>query len=172
MEYVTLAESELPAGIRWSVPRQNQGQIVEVAYSDGDRSRDEACHGARYQRTVDQSIAVGSPGRVTYAVRADDKETTETARSLPAPTVHDPATYWQAVGLGGEGRTRAGDYVCYAPGAPSNSASYGPGRGATEREALLAACYWANQAARIRVVPARQAPQWAIDQAADRAARK
>jgi hypothetical protein len=92
--------------------------------------------------------------------------------SLPTPTVHDPATYWQAVGLGGEGRTRAGDYVCYAPGAPSNGSSYGPGRGATERQALLAACYWANHASRIRVVPARQAPQWAIDQAADRAARK
>jgi hypothetical protein len=85
---------------------------------------------------------------------------------LPKPTVHDSATYWQAYHLGGEGRTRAkGGYICYAPGCPGNSANYHPGWGGTEREALLAACYWSNQAACVRVVPVGRAPQWAIEQA-------
>lgn len=91
---------------------------------------------------------------------------------LPVPTVHKPATYWQAYGLNGEGRTRAGDYVCYAPGAPTNSAFYGPGRGVTERGALLAACYWNNQAHCIRVVPTKRAPKWAIEQADNRSRQK
>lgn len=85
---------------------------------------------------------------------------------LSKPTVYDSATYWQAYYLRGEGRTRARDgYVCYAPGCPSNAASYGAGWGTTEREALLAAKYWANQAPWVRVVPASRAPAYARDEA-------
>lgn len=87
--------------------------------------------------------------------------------ALPKPTAHDCATYWQAYYLGGEGRTRASSYVCYAlRGYPSNKAGSHPGRGATEREALLDACYWAGQSPWVRVVPESRAPQWALEELA------
>jgi len=91
--------------------------------------------------------------------------------TLPKPTIHDPVTYWSAYHLGGEGRTRAKrGYVCYAVrGCPTNTAHSHAGVGATEREALLAATYWSNQAGFIRTVPASHAPDWAIEEAAEAA---
>jgi hypothetical protein len=50
------------------VSGRNQGQIVEVAYA--------ACYGDVVRRVIDQSIGIGRPGRVEYAVskmRADDE---------------------------------------------------------------------------------------------------
>lgn len=86
---------------------------------------------------------------------------------LPAPTVHDPVTYWRAYHFGGQGRSKArGGYVCYAPGAPSNGMASHPGWGKTEREALLAACYWSNQSPWVRVVPVSKAPRWALEECA------
>jgi len=81
------------------------------------------------------------------------------------PDIYDSATYSLAYYLNGEGRQRAGDYVCYAPGAPPNAARWHAGRGPTERQAALAATYWANQAALVRVVPISRAPRWAIEEA-------
>lgn len=84
--------------------------------------------------------------------------------NLPTPTVRDPITYWMAHGLKGPGRTRArGGYICYAPNCPDNLSAYYPGWGPTERDALLNACYWSNQAPLIRVVPLARAPKWAVD---------
>ena len=80
-----------------------------------------------------------------------------------SPPIHsDPVTYQMAYYLHGEGRTRANWYICYAPDCPSNASHYGAGGGATERDALLNATYWPNQAHCIRVVPASRAPRWAI----------
>lgn len=85
---------------------------------------------------------------------------------LPRPKSSDPVTYWMAYDLHGPGRTRSrGGYICYAPRCPSNRADYYPGYGSTERDALLAACYWANQVPFIRVVPLAKAPKWAVEQA-------
>ena len=86
------------------------------------------------------------------------------------PPIHsDPVTYQMAYYLPGAGRTRANWYICYAPGCPSNASGGSAGGGATERDALLAATYWANQAPWIRVVPASRAPRWAIDEAREEA---
>lgn len=89
---------------------------------------------------------------------------------MRAATIHDPATYSMALGLEGEGRSRAQTYVCYAvQGCPSNAAYYGPGQGSTEKEALLNACYWANQAPYVRVVPISKAPKWVLCQLQEKA---
>lgn len=91
--------------------------------------------------------------------------TNETNNNNRKPTVHDPVTFSMAYYLDGDGRARAeGGYVCYAlVGAPTNSAGSHPGQGPTERAALLDACYWANQAPWIRVVPVKRAPRWVLD---------
>lgn len=54
--YKPIPASEVPQGLIFHVPRQNQGQIVEVAYassSPGDYT--EACHGDAYKRVTDHS---------------------------------------------------------------------------------------------------------------------
>lgn len=79
---------------------------------------------------------------------------------MRTPDIHDPATYWEAYYLDGEGRTSAkGGYVCYATTDASNAAHSNHGSGRTERKALLEACYWGNQP--YRVVPLSKAPKWA-----------
>jgi len=89
------------------------------------------------------------------------------AHQIRKPTVHDCATYWMAYSLKGHGRCRANAYVCYAlRGCPSNAAGSHPGRGHTEREALLDATYWVNQAPWIRVVPESKAPQSVLEELA------
>lgn len=50
---------------RWDVPRMNQGQIIEVAYSDGYPGRAPADVGSLFRRTIDRSDPVGTPP--TYA---------------------------------------------------------------------------------------------------------
>lgn len=83
--------------------------------------------------------------------------------------IYASVTANMAAGMKDEGRTRAKHgYICYAPGCPSNAASYGAGYGATEKEAIENATYWANQAAWIKVVPYNKAPQWACTEAAVR----
>lgn len=59
--YVEIAREAVPEGLRWDVPRQNQGQIVEVAYADAPAEASEACFGSEYRRVRDRS-----DGRVTY----------------------------------------------------------------------------------------------------------
>ncbi len=84
---------------------------------------------------------------------------------LATPTIDDPATYWQAYHLDGEGRTRARyGYVCYAlEGCPVNGHNSRPGFGTTEREALLDACYWSNQDPWVVVVPVSRVPQGVLE---------
>ena len=53
IKYVECRESEIPADIRFDVPRRNQGQIVEVAY--GTFSRGEAGPGDPYKSVYDRS---------------------------------------------------------------------------------------------------------------------
>lgn len=57
--YVPVAESAIPSGVRFDVPRRNQGQTVEVSY--GDFGRSEHDRGDLYMRIEDRSDR-----RVTY----------------------------------------------------------------------------------------------------------
>lgn len=58
--------SEVPDGLRWDVPPQNGGQIVEVAYAHARSAKEPACHGSAWQRVTDQSFPTGHAERVKY----------------------------------------------------------------------------------------------------------
>lgn len=58
-QYEQCKEADIPAGVRFDVPRRQQGQIVEVAF--GGRRRDEHDVGDPYKRVTDRSV-----GEVTY----------------------------------------------------------------------------------------------------------
>jgi hypothetical protein len=79
---------------------------------------------------------------------------------LRPPTPHSPWTYWRAYHMDGEGRTRGNSYLCFVGGAHRSPLPDYPGIGATERQALLAACYWPEQRAHVRIATVRKAPQW------------
>ncbi len=82
-------------------------------------------------------------------------------------SIHDPYTLTLAESQPDHGRANA--YICYASiDAPTNGAGYGPGIGSTPKAACLAATYWANQSAHVRVVPISKAPRWAIEEAEQR----
>ena len=51
--YERCAEAEVPDGVRFDVPRRNQGQIVEVAYGGFDQAEHDV--GDPYKRVHDQS---------------------------------------------------------------------------------------------------------------------
>lgn len=54
--YKPISLAELPDGLIFHTPRQNQGQIVEVSYSSGrPGDRSEAGPGDTYKRVVDHS---------------------------------------------------------------------------------------------------------------------
>lgn len=67
--YLPCRLQDIPNGVRFHVPPQNAGQIVEVSYGDfGDTP---AVRGARYKKVHDQSIG---PAAIEYFVWvADDK---------------------------------------------------------------------------------------------------
>jgi hypothetical protein len=67
--YRAISEARLPAGLRWDVPQQNQGQIVEVAYADERPEPSPACRGSRYRRITDRSIG---PSAHEYAELVDE----------------------------------------------------------------------------------------------------
>jgi len=52
--YVEIKRSEVPGGVRFDVPRRNQGQIVEIAY--GGFARSEHDEGDPYKRETDRSL--------------------------------------------------------------------------------------------------------------------
>lgn len=54
MPYIQIPEREVPANVRWTIPAQNQGQIVEVAY--GHFGLDDAGPGDLFERHADQAI--------------------------------------------------------------------------------------------------------------------
>ena len=60
----------IPSVLRFDVPPQNQGQIIEVAYADERPYRSEACSGARYKRVTDRST--GKVSHYTLAPEAND----------------------------------------------------------------------------------------------------
>lgn len=60
--YLPVPRSSIPDDVRFDVPPQNQGQIVEVAYGDIG-SASSACRGARYKRVHDQSLG---PAAIEY----------------------------------------------------------------------------------------------------------
>ncbi len=52
-QYIKIDMSEVPSGVRFDVPRHNQGQIVEIAYGGFDRA--EHGNGDPYKRVRDRS---------------------------------------------------------------------------------------------------------------------
>lgn len=52
--YVQVDVASVPSGLRWDVPPENQGQIVEVAYADDPPEVHRACSGSRYRRVIDR----------------------------------------------------------------------------------------------------------------------
>jgi len=60
-KYVAIDTAQIPAKVRFDIPRRHQGQIIEVAY--GDFGRSEADHGSPYKRVTDTSIF---PAEVSY----------------------------------------------------------------------------------------------------------
>lgn len=66
--YRQIAETDLPAGVRFDVPPAEGGQAIEVAYADAPRtSASLAARGAEYKRITDRSVG---PRAVTYYRRA------------------------------------------------------------------------------------------------------
>jgi hypothetical protein len=59
--YVVCDASDIPAGVRFDVPRRLQGQTVEVAYGGFDRAEHD--DGDPYKRVTDRSIG---PKATTY----------------------------------------------------------------------------------------------------------
>ena len=54
--YTEVPEFSVPKHARWTTPRANQGQMVEVSYSTGDpNQRDESGPGDRFRRVIDHS---------------------------------------------------------------------------------------------------------------------
>ena len=64
--YIEIPASSVPAGYVFGVPRQNQGQSIEIAYAHHESDRSEACDGDDYCRETDFSKPVGHPDRVSY----------------------------------------------------------------------------------------------------------
>lgn len=62
--YTKIDEGALPRGVRFDVPRRNQGQIIEVAY--GGFRRAEHDEGDPFKRVTDNGLGVGTPDRVIY----------------------------------------------------------------------------------------------------------
>jgi len=54
-EYRVIPEAEVPSSLRFDVPGQRQGQIVEYAYADWPVPKHESCEGAQYMRRTDRS---------------------------------------------------------------------------------------------------------------------
>jgi hypothetical protein len=66
--YVPIDTRSVPSDLRWDVPPQNQGQIVEVAYADERPEPSPACRGSRYRRTTDRAVG---PDAHEYEVLVD-----------------------------------------------------------------------------------------------------
>jgi hypothetical protein len=67
--YVKIEAYDLPAGLRFDVPRRNQRQIVEIAYGGPRHQASEYDDDAQYKRVTDRSEPAGE-ARVTYYRRA------------------------------------------------------------------------------------------------------
>lgn len=59
--YVVIAKADIPPGVRFDIPRRNQGQIIEIAY--GGFSRAEHDDGDPYMSIRDWGIG---PDAVHY----------------------------------------------------------------------------------------------------------
>jgi hypothetical protein len=64
MKYTETPAASVPNTIRFDVPGDCQGQIIEVAY--GGTGRHEHGPGAQWKRVVDRSLAPSHPDRETY----------------------------------------------------------------------------------------------------------
>ena len=53
--YTRIDAARVPAGLRFDVPRQNQGQIVTVSYAASKTRRGEHGHGDEWKHTFDAS---------------------------------------------------------------------------------------------------------------------
>jgi hypothetical protein len=69
--YIACTVDDIPAGLRWDVPKRNQGQIVEIAYAAPRSYATESGPGDEYRRTTDTSCGVDDPARVRYERRSD-----------------------------------------------------------------------------------------------------
>lgn len=68
--YVRCSEADIPAAVRFDVPRRCEGQTVEVAY--GTFSRSEAAYGDPFMREIDRSVGPGA-ARYYRLVRSDNR---------------------------------------------------------------------------------------------------
>ena len=65
--YIQVSDNNVPDILRWDVPPQNAGQIVEISYAHQDsRVRTSADEGDLWMRVEDKSIRPGAPDRVRY----------------------------------------------------------------------------------------------------------
>ncbi len=67
-KYIEIQRAEISSMVRFDVPRQKQGQIVEIAY--GTFGRGEACHGDPYKRVIDKSGGLGAERYYKWIERA------------------------------------------------------------------------------------------------------
>lgn len=66
--YLPVDEANVPAGMRWDTPPENDGQHVVVSWSWGPKPMATcAVAGAQWRRITDRSLPVGDVNRVTYA---------------------------------------------------------------------------------------------------------
>lgn len=69
MKWRKVNESDVPLGLRWDTPQQNQGQIVEVSYGGPVQQLSEHCElDARWKRVFDHSDR-----QVNYYVREESE---------------------------------------------------------------------------------------------------
>lgn len=67
--YEPCSERDIPAGVRFDVPRHLQGQMVEIAYGGFDRAGHEA--GDPYKRVTDRGLGGGT---TYYRLVRDSKD--------------------------------------------------------------------------------------------------
>lgn len=63
-EYISCQAGDIPAGVRWTTPRRNQGQIVTVSY--GGFGKGEMDEGDPYMSRQNASLPSGHKGREEF----------------------------------------------------------------------------------------------------------
>lgn len=72
--YEQVHAADVPAEIRFAVPRRLQGHLIEVAYGDDAASEAELKAGARWKRVTNTLLPLDHPQRVTYYQLATDSD--------------------------------------------------------------------------------------------------
>ena len=65
--YIQVSDNNVPDILRWDVPPQNAGQVVEISYAHQDpRVRTPADEGDAWMKIEDKSVRPGALDRVRY----------------------------------------------------------------------------------------------------------